>query len=729
MTISYSDKSSREETDLGALWQEALIKYCEECGTDLRTLPISRLNITHTKAEQERQLVLFSEYRHDKGKLDKLRSLVAQNSDIVVGVATHIANAGSAAFPPSAALLTAFNYVMNASRAVSEDYDMIVSFFDVMNSFLERISMLESRMPGEWQFRRFLVNVFSAMMTLSAIARECRLKGRLSRWAKALIDGSDPKLKGAFDSLHMHLGRFESAAMLTTLKHTLESGKKLDSLGRGMKEIQLSSKSHAKDAASTSHEILTVVSRQEEQGADHTAGLYQVMKTLNKMSSTKGSQEKLVDAGSRKSISMRTLETLLDYNLDDKTDFASIESHYIDRTYYNWFRTQDVYNDFEIGKVRLLWLLGPAGMGKSTLAYTIVKALQDELISDTTTTVAHFFFRGNSNRRFVSQMLRSCALQVAVRNNVYREETVADIQIYQKLHRGRLNNYRLSQDHQKLWELLFQTKFTKKSGRRLVLILDGVDETDEEDRKCIEMILRDISSSEHINIQVLFVSGPGSFTPVPEAKVRIFEMTKKLILPDIRSVIVARLRNLSRMRKLSQQAKRKIITRLSKQADTLPLYLLANRPGFLAMRYVDHMLRTLDQLGRSERAVVRQLNNLPSCTAELYQIILEECQKSRTDSEFVILKKLFAWLAYTTEPLHLGCARRLLNHIATEDTINIDEELENRCSRILRLSNTTLGYDEEDYDDSDANTDYSGDDNSAENDDDDLGDFSAIVSF
>ncbi|KAJ3545081.1 hypothetical protein NM208_g2690 [Fusarium decemcellulare] len=731
MTISYSDKSSGEETDLGTLWQEALIKYCEECGTDLRTLPISRLNLTHIKAEQEHQLVLFSEYRHDKGKLDKLRSLVASNSDIVVGVATHIANAGSAAFPPSAALLTAFNYVMNASRAVSEDYDMIVSFFDVMNSFLERISMLESRMPGEWQFRRFLVNVFSAMMTLSAIARKCRLKGRLSRWAKALIDGSDPKLKGAFDSLHMHLGRFESAAMLTTLKHTLESGKKLDSLGRGMKEIQLSvekahllsqqgyalgleSKSHAKDAASTSHEILTVVSRQEEQGADHTAGLHQVMKTLNKMSSTKGSQEKLVDAGSRKSISMRTLETLLDYNLDDETDFTSIESHYIDRT-YSWFRTQDVYSDFEIGKVRLLWLLGPAGMGKSTLAYTIVKALQEELISNTTTTVAHFFFRGDSNRRFVSQMLRSCALQVAVRNNAYREETVADIQIYQKRPRGRLNNSCLSQDHEKLWELLFQTKFTKKSGRRLVLILDGVDETDEEDRKYIGMILGDISSSEQINIQVLFVSGPGSFIPAPEAKVRIFEMTKELILPDIRSIIVARLRSLSRMRKLSQQAKRKIITRLSKQADT--------------MRYIDHMLRTLDQLGRSETAVVRQLNNLPSCTTELYQIMLEECQKSRTDSEFVILKKFFAWLAYTTEPLYLGCARKLLNYIATDNTINIDEELENRCARILRLSNTILDYDEEDYDDSDANTDHSGDEYPADNDDDGFVDFSVTVSF
>lgn len=93
------------------------------------------------------------------------------------------------------------------------------------------------------------------------------------------------------------------------------------------------------------------------------------------------------------------------------------------------------------------------------------------------------------------------------------------------------------------------------------------------------------------------------------------------------------------------------------------------------------MLRALDQLGRSETAVLRQLKNLPSCTSGLYQITLEECQRSRTDQELVILRKFFAWLAYSAETLYLGCARRLLNHIATDGSINIDEELDNRCAR------------------------------------------------
>lgn len=99
------------------------------------------------------------------------------------------------------------------------------------------------------------------------------------------------------------------------------------------------------------------------------------------------------------------------------------------------------------------------------------------------------------------------------------------------------------------------------------------------------------------------------------------------------------------------------------------------------MQYIDHMLRRLDQIGNSETAVLRQLHDLPSCTSTLYQIILKECEKARTDEELVILKKFFAWLAYTTEPLYLGCARMLLNHVSGNDSISIDEELENRCSR------------------------------------------------
>ncbi|MBE3041806.1 hypothetical protein IMZ48_04345 [Candidatus Bathyarchaeota archaeon] len=92
------------------------------------------------------------------------------------------------------------------------------------------------------------------------------------------------------------------------------------------------------------------------------------------------------------------------------------------------------------------------------------------------------------------------------------------------------------------------------------------------------------------------------------------------------------------------------------------------------------MLRRLNQLG-IEISIMRQLNNLPPSTIELYKTILDECQRARTEQELATLRKFFAWLAYTTDPLFLGCVGRLLQHMAADDSISIDEELGNRCAR------------------------------------------------
>lgn len=107
---------------------------------------------------------------------------------------------------------------------------------------------------------------------------------------------------------------------------------------------------------------------------------------------------------------------------------------------------------------------------------------------------------------------------------------------------------------------------------------------------------------------------------------------------------------------------------------------LANFVSFPAIRYIDHMLRRLNQLGR-EKAILRELEKLPASTVDLYKVLLDDCQKGRTEQDIVVLRKLFAWLAYSKEPLSLGSAIRLLRFIADDNSISIDEELDNRCAR------------------------------------------------
>ena len=98
------------------------------------------------------------------------------------------------------------------------------------------------------------------------------------------------------------------------------------------------------------------------------------------------------------------------------------------------------------------------------------------------------------------------------------------------------------------------------------------------------------------------------------------------------------------------------------------------------MLYADHTLRRLEHLGR-DRAVLRELDNLPESTEEMYAMLLNDCQKARTDQEIIVLRQLFAWLAYTHEGLLIGCANKLLRYISEKSTIDIDEELEQGCSR------------------------------------------------
>jgi hypothetical protein len=60
---------------------------------------------------------------------------------------------------------------MTASKHVSDDYDMIESFFKVMQVFLERLSLLEDKIPPQEAFQRPLVKVFSSLLKISGIAR------------------------------------------------------------------------------------------------------------------------------------------------------------------------------------------------------------------------------------------------------------------------------------------------------------------------------------------------------------------------------------------------------------------------------------------------------------------------------------------------------------------------------------------------------------------------------
>lgn len=96
-------------------------------------------------------------------------------------------------------------------------------------------------------------------------------------------------------------------------------------------------------------------------------------------------------------------------------------------------------------------------------------------------------------------------------------------------------------------------------------------------------------------------------------------------------------------------------------------------------------MRRLNSLGR-EGLILKELEHLPSDIESLYETILAECAKNRNPDERELLKGLFAWLAYAKSKLRVGEANILIGLMKTEMSMSIEEELDGRLSRLLRVS-------------------------------------------
>lgn len=431
------------------------------------------------------------------------------------------------------------------------------------------------------------------MLVLCAIARKYRLqsKGRLVKWAKALVEGNDSKLRRAYDSLHTHLQRFDSITMIATLRQTMDIGKKVDSMGRDLKTIQagvelsiqwgqqnavlsqkgvdlgeknyivgLEVKAAIKDTAANSQEVLEGIARLSEkmnQSFDRS-----------KRQRDKATEDRNVDAGARKSTALKKLASLLKVEEDDtKRQLEDIENAYVDGT-LAWFRDQEVYTNFVDGDAPLLWVTGPPGNGKSTLSFTVVGALQTEFHDVQGTSVAHFFFREDGDDfRQAADMLKSCAMQIATHDLNYRQELLADLQALMRDRDDRLD------DVKELWAMLYVSRFAKSSKyetRRLFLVLDGIDEAEEEAVKSVKGFIKQVREAQ-LNISILFTSDPSTFDEDADGLMLArftLDTSNANLKNDLRTIALARMKQLSRLKNLRSGARKKIANKLRSKADS-----------------------------------------------------------------------------------------------------------------------------------------------------------------
>jgi len=525
--------------------------------------------------EQQHQLETFKTFRHDKGKLDKFRTMISSNADIIQGVAQHVAGAASAAFPPSSAVLTAFTFVMNASKHVSEDYDIIEGFFSIMDSFLRRLSLLESKIPPRKEFQYFIINVFSSLMKLSAMARSYCAKGRFLKWAKALVDGKDPDLTAAYDTLNENLSRLESATLMQTLRMTIENSEKMDTTIQGIKGLQgqmerntaitiqtletseqtlmVSMQTnvgmqevvlHTRDAATASNELLR---RQEH-----------IIKKLDKMQGddTKQKQRNLKSGASRP-VNFDRLKANLSNPAEagNAERVADLEISYVDGL-FEWVEDDPAFQRILDGDEHFLWVNGASGMGKSVLSFRMLRYLERRFAYDPSMCIAWFFFdEDHAEMRSIVNMMLCCSIQAAEKNERYCAETLTQFRSYLDF-----------EEPDAAWTQFIESKFSKGSDRQLILLLDGVDEaTDEGFTKLVDIFSK--IKSKECRIQVILTSDSDKKTELGALEASSIDLTREKIVPDMRRFAWSRTKTLSRLRKVRTTLRKTIIKKVVRKAD------------------------------------------------------------------------------------------------------------------------------------------------------------------
>jgi tetratricopeptide (TPR) repeat protein len=692
MAVQQLHDSPEDASDLAQMWNEALEDFKGKTKLDLTKFQFNSMEeaIASTKQQQDG----FATFRHDKGKVDAVRSAFGNNLRTIERIVSTTKMAADAAsvFPPAipgAALMTAFTYVFKTFKDVKADYDRVAGFFNEMSSFLDRISMLESKSPKLEPLQRCVRKVFANMLMLCGIAADYKGKGRFRKWLKNAVDGGgDPALAGAYAGMDDAISKLGGAVGIATLRTTMEIkettttiNSKTDTLLSETRVLNIKADQTARNTSAIREGVETLdirmegvqtsittvdttVRRIDDKIETHQAILISKLDALLMQSSgaKKTSDKKDARKGDTAGKKHRALARVKRHFADSAVVRKKISAQRVDieddfvKDIGSWIFEDERYKSWVEGSQPTLWLSGSAGVGKTYLALAIASDLEKHRQSDKTS-VAYFFFRETSaDQRSFRSALRCSVLQIAEKNAGYCETIAAEI----------------SHDaDEEPWKQFFADRFPAKSDTHLYLILDGVDEALDVDKAVITEVLKEITKDQ-LNVHVLFTSRPTLQSTFAEFVPHSIEMTRELIVSDMKKLVEVRIRTLPRVRKFQRQTRKRIEDKILQKADS--------------MLYIEHVLRRISAIGR-ESSVIRDLKKeMPDSLEDLYKLLLAECQSGRTLKQYETLRTLFAMLAFSKRALTLDEAADLIKLTDPDGVFDIEDEVIGRSARILELN-------------------------------------------
>jgi WD40 repeat protein len=343
-----------------------------------------------------------------------------------------------------------------------------------------------------------------------------------------------------------------------------------------------------------------------------------------------------------------------------------------DERFQMWKNSRDL-------STALLWIHARAGMGKSTLAATIIQHLLT-VTRGTTDSCVYFFCRSDDEaKKTPHAILRSTAYWLSQRNDTIRKRLM---ELYNNYPDLRIEELPLPS----LWDRLFMQCICDRPSAdtppfRIYWIIDALNECETNQRMAFTKMLTELSE-EHCGVcfRLLFLSRfVLDITKVAETMtIPTIEMRTSDNACDIQQYIETNIRT-SSLGRLHPDDRRRVIETLKERGNG----------SFLWIKFM------MEELAgrRSMRSIEVALNEIPADRSleDMYQLTMNSLADDLDREDLDIAREIFVWTMCAPRPLSLEELTAALEASMDTKMMDMERTVKETCGSLIEVVQSDVG--------------------------------------
>ncbi|CAI7663781.1 unnamed protein product [Penicillium pancosmium] len=618
-----------------AIYDKAIQKYNEITGETLAVDFIARIRSVDdlTKEIDERNST-FREFRERRGAIFDVLETTLIPVELFGALA---AGGASVAFPPSSLVFGAVIHLVGAAKGVSASYDAIQDLMQMLQDFTARLKAYAQEAISEALSNK-LSDIIVTLIEILSLSSKAIRRGRLLKFTRNILLGNDDAIQAAMVRLDRLTGVEATLVGAETLTESKRAGRVVDGLSV---------------TANATNAIVLETGMTVNQMSAQVQGMQEMLEELI----VTAKEETQVRHEDQEALQRFVNQVVRPSKVDPVQEwFHKIHKARVAGT-GDWIHREGVFQSWINKETPVMFLSGNPGAGKSFLVESMISYLLEHFCTgirrDPLVSIGYFFFRGdNPQTRSFHQALRDLAFQLS-RSDPEYQKYLTTIEEYEQI-----------STLESAWRLLFVEYFLKKPDikRTTYILLDGVDETLDEERTAFIDLARDLYDNQSC-LQLAIVGQPylsDQLLEGLEVKVPTIHVTKQKNSGDITQYIHVSIKKSLVLRKVSAKLRNEIIDILSAGAEGMFLW-------------VNLMLQELIKK-RNETSMRKALGQAPRGLNQMLRHMLATFSESSNEEELEYLNETLLWVTCANQPWTLSGIESILRLKSPEGDGMIDLE-------------------------------------------------------